>query len=83
MTDTAPAQVDAPREPLLVNAREAARMLSLGKTKFYELHVSGRLPMPVRFGRAVRWRADELAAWVRSGCPERQRWELLSGGRSR
>jgi len=30
--------------------------------------------MPVRLGRAVRWRAEELRAWVEKGCPPRARW---------
>ena len=34
---------------------------------------SGIVPRPVRLGRTLRWRRDELLAWVRNGCPkERQ-----------
>lgn len=67
-TTTAPA-------PLLVNAKTAARLCGIGRTCWYALLASGRIPAPVRLGRAVRWRASELAAWCAAGCPPRERWE--------
>lgn len=37
---------------------------------------SGRLgPRPVRFGKLIRWRRDELEAWIRAGLPCREVWE--------
>lgn len=36
---------------------------------------SGRFgPDLLRLGRSVRVRADELAAWIRAGCPGRDAW---------
>jgi len=61
--------------PLLVDAKTAAKLLSIGKTKFYELDRAGRLPCPIRLGHAVRWNAAELAAWTAAGCPSRLEWE--------
>ena len=61
--------------PLLIDAREAAARLGIGRTKLYELHAAGAVPRAIRLGRAVRWRADELAAWVEAGCPSRVEWE--------
>ena len=64
-------------EPILLDAKGAAALLAVGKTHLYGLLASGRLPRPVRLGRAVRWRADELRAWTAAGCPSAERWELL------
>ena len=61
--------------PLLLNAKAAARYCGLGKTSWYALHAAGRIPMPVRLGRAVRWDRRELEAWAAAGCPARDRWE--------
>jgi excisionase family DNA binding protein len=62
-------------ERLLITADAAARMLSLSRTTFYGMHSSGHLgPLPIRFGRSVRWRADELRRWVEAGCPPRSQW---------
>lgn len=72
------------QEPLLLSAVEAARLLRISERHFYKLHASGRVPRPVRFGRAVRWRADELREWVAAGAPPRARWEAMQGiGRNR
>ena len=35
----------------------------------------------VRLGRSVRWRRDELLAWLEAGCPARDRWEALREAR--
>jgi len=67
--------------PLLVNAREAARLCGLGRTAWYALHSSGRCPLPIRLGRAVRWDRRELEAWTAAGCPARDRWHAMKGGR--
>ena len=67
--------------PLLIDAKSTAKLLSIGKTKLYELHTSGRLPSPIRLGRSIRWNADELRDWTAAGCPERARWQTMRGTR--
>ena len=61
--------------PLLLTARETAALLGTSRATLYRLHSSGRVPMPLRLGRSCRWRAEELRAWVKEGCPPRVRWE--------
>lgn len=68
-------------EPLLLTADEAAARLGLGRSTFYRLHSSGRVPLPVRLGGSVRWRAAELSEWVHQGCPPRSRWNVLRSGK--
>jgi len=68
--------------PLLLDVHAAARALGVPKKTVGNWNRSGRLPMPIRMGsRSLFWRADELAAWVRQGCPNRLRWETMKGGR--
>ncbi len=62
-------------EPILLAAAEAAKLLRISERHFYKLHSSGRVPRPIRLGRAVRWRADELRDWVAAGTPPRDRWQ--------
>jgi len=64
-------------EPILLDAKQAAAMLSIGRTHLYALHSSGRLPLPLRLGRRTLWRADELKKWVSAGCPSRQKWIVM------
>lgn len=63
-------------EPLLVRANEAARLLGIGRTKFYEMNCTGQLgPVPVCLGgNCKRWRINELRQWVCEGCKPRDEW---------
>jgi excisionase family DNA binding protein len=50
--------------PLLLKADEVTKMLSLGRTKVYEMMASGELPV-VRIGSAVRVPREQLLNWIR------------------
>lgn len=50
-------------EPGLLRVTEAARFLSLGRSKTYELISGGELPV-VRIGRSVRVPVAGLRAWL-------------------
>jgi predicted DNA-binding transcriptional regulator AlpA len=36
---------------------------------------AGKTPRPLRLGKVLVWRVNELAAWVEAGCPDRAEWE--------
>ena len=57
-----------------------AKLLSISKRHVHALNASGRLPRPIRLGRSVRWRADEIRAWLDAGCPPRDKWEEMRDG---
>jgi prophage regulatory protein len=63
--------------PLLVGARELAKHLGLSLRTIRRLDCSGKLPRPVKIGGAVRWRVEEIAAWLAADCPGREQWETL------
>lgn len=52
-----------PTQPLLLRVDEAARLLSLGRTKVYELMSAGVLPF-VKCGTARRIPLAALTQWV-------------------
>lgn len=65
-TDSTPPATEpaVPRHaPLLVDAREACRLLSLGRRSVWLLTNSGELPV-VRVGRAVRYSVEGLRQWI-------------------
>lgn len=51
-------------DPVLLRVEEAARRLSIGRTKTYELMTAGELPV-VRIGRSVRIPTAAVEDWVR------------------
>ncbi len=68
-------------DPLLVDARKAASMCGIGRTLWYDLGSAGRLPKPIRLGRRLLWRVDEIKAWIAAGCPGRSLWEQMYKGK--
>lgn len=65
-------------EPLLVSHNEAARLLGIDRTTFYQLCSSGRIgPMAIKFGRRSLFRLDELREWVAADCPPRVKWHPI------
>jgi hypothetical protein len=66
--------------PLLVDAKQASKMLSISPRHVAGMHSSGRLgPLPIALGRRRLWRVAELVAWVLAGCPRREIWIRLQG----
>ena len=57
--------------PLLVSAGRAARMCGKSVRTWRIWHSGGLVPSPVRIGRSVLWRQQDLEAWVAAGCPPR------------
>jgi len=67
-----PAKPDDPPidTPVLLTSRQAARLCGVGERTLWRWAHSGSAPAPLRpGGRAVRYRRDELLAWIAAGCP--------------
>jgi excisionase family DNA binding protein len=59
-----PTSASAPRDlPLLLDAAEAAKLLSLSRAKVFDLAHSGEIPS-IRIGRAMRIPRDQLLRWI-------------------
>jgi len=55
--------------PLLLTGGEAAKQLKICEKTLKTLARAGKAPKPIRFGRSVRWNAEELRAWLAAGGP--------------
>ena len=53
--------------PLLVTARDAAKLLAVSERTLWGLTAAGELPA-VRIGRAVRYSVSDLKAWIARKC---------------
>jgi excisionase family DNA binding protein len=62
---------------IALSAEEVADALGISRAHVFKLHSSGRLPRPVKFGRAVRWPRKDLEDWLAAGAPPRDRWESI------
>lgn len=70
---------DTTDHALLISGGEVCRRINIGKSKLHQMIRSGHFPVrPIRMGRAVRYRADELSRWVAAGCPNADRWRVMT-----
>ena len=53
----------------LMDVTAVAKLLGCSVRHVYRLADTGRMPMPLRLGRLVRWRRDDLVKWISAGCP--------------
>jgi excisionase family DNA binding protein len=60
---------------VLLPAERVAEMLQVSTRTLWRLQNAGRLIGPVRLGRSVRWRKDELLRWIAAGCPACSDWQ--------
>lgn len=63
---------------LLVSAQKLASMLQISRRTLSRLVSAGKILQPVRVGRAVRWRLEEVKRWIGRGCPSLADWEKES-----
>ena len=68
MTDSG---VNEGENAVLLPAERVAEMLQVSTRTLWRLLNGGKLIGPVRLGRSVRWRKDELLRWIADGCPAR------------
>lgn len=64
--------------PLLVDAKQAARLLGIGRTTLYEL-IHAEAITPVRIGRCVRFAVADLETFVAEGCVGRSDAQKTAG----
>lgn len=71
------------RQPLL-DLRGAAKLSGVSRSTWVRWDMRELVPRSIRIGpRVVRWRTDELLAWIEAGCPTRGRWEALQAAGKR
>lgn len=54
------------QEKLLIPDKQAAEMLSIGRSTFWREVKAGNLPQPVKIGGVTRWRLADLRRCVES-----------------
>jgi excisionase family DNA binding protein len=58
---------------ILIDTKQAAKLLKISERHLWRMHHSGEMPPPVRIGKAVRWSLEVLKKWVDEGCPASRR----------
>jgi len=66
----------------LLSAEAVGKMLSLSRRQIFRLNSSGKIPAPIRIGRAVRWAESTIAQWLKAGAPDRKTFEAMQQKRA-
>ena len=56
-------------EPLLLRAKDAARLCGLSASTWHQFRSTGMLPPSIKLGKARLWRLDVLRRWTELDCP--------------
>ena len=59
----------------LLNVADLSRCLRISTRQVHRLNRSELLPASLKIGGCTRWRAAEIADWLRCGSPCRADWE--------
>ena len=57
-----------PANPLLIDAKAACALLSMGERRLWVLSNCRAIPS-FKIGKSRRYCPNELRAWIRAGCP--------------
>ena len=54
----------------LLTVPDVAELCNISTETVRRLSDSGSMPKPVRLGRLIRYRKQELTDWIKDGCPK-------------
>jgi excisionase family DNA binding protein len=60
-------------EAILLTAKQVAEALQVSTRTLWRMLATGQLIEPLKIGRSVRWRKQELLDWIAKGCPQRSK----------
>lgn len=76
--------LEADGAPALMTCGEVAAELRLSERTLRRLARQGKVgPAPISLGHSLRYRREEIGAWIRAGCPDLATWRAEHGGRKR
>jgi excisionase family DNA binding protein len=55
--------------PLLISVESVADLLGISPRSVWRRLSSGEMIEPIKIGKSVRWRRQEVIDWVEAGCP--------------
>ncbi len=70
-------------EPLLIPRKSVAALIGCSEDHVDRLRAAGKMPAPLKLGRKILWRADELRAWVSASCPDLETWSAMQAQTAR
>ncbi len=64
-------------ESALLSAKESAAFCAVSIASWWRYHAAAKIPKAIKLGGGTFWNRQELAAWVATGCPDRESWDAI------
>ena len=68
---------------LLVSTKEMVKLLNVSPRTLWRITNIKAIPQPVRIGTLMRWRLDEILAWLEADCPPDEQWQRMDRTRKK
>lgn len=67
--------------PICLDAGDVIRLLmpSISVRTWRRMDSASRIPRGIKIGGRKVWRVADIKTWIEHGCPDRERFEFLSG----
>jgi len=56
--------------PTLITVEDVANLMQVSTRTIWRLLSAGKIPTPLRIGKSVRWRTNQIENWIEAGCPD-------------
>jgi len=64
-------------QSLMLTATDAARLCGVTIKRWLTWNALGKIPTPLRIGKSLFWKRDELVRWIDAGCPNRKHFNIF------
>jgi predicted DNA-binding transcriptional regulator AlpA len=64
------------KEQILLTSSQTANLFGVSLRTWYTWDQIGKIPKPLKIGKKLFWRRDELLEWIDSDCPNRNDWNF-------
>ena len=61
-------------QKLLLNTKDAAALCGVTIKRWRTWNALGKIPAPLRIGKGLFWKQNELERWIEADCPARKHW---------
>jgi hypothetical protein len=61
----------------MITATAAAKLCGVTIKRWRTWNTLGKIPSPIKVGKSLFWKRDELACWIDEGCPSRKHWTVF------
>ncbi|MDR1052988.1 MAG: helix-turn-helix domain-containing protein [Planctomycetaceae bacterium] len=61
-------------DQILLSSTQSTKLIGVTQRTWYSWDALGKIPKPIRIGKKLFWKRDELFAWIDANCPKRENW---------